>query len=243
MKVVFCAPAMNDLEIIYEDNHLIAINKPNGLLVHTDDTGDTSLEQMLKEYLKEKYKKPGNVFLQSCHRLDRPVSGALIFAKTSKGKERMSALFAARKVDKTYLALVSRFPDPDEGDLETWILKDRVKNTVEVVKGEKSGAVKARTLYKTLGKVGNFFLVRLHPLTGKSHQLRVHMKFLGCPIAGDVKYGGPSIDDPSSILLHCRKMEFIHPIQKVPVVLIADIPRQTLWNKGRRDITALEASE
>ncbi len=233
---------MIDLEIIYEDNHLIAINKPNGLLVHTDETGDTSLEQILKDYLKEKYKKPGNVFLQSCHRLDRPVSGALIFAKTSKGKERMSQLFAERKVDKTYIALVSHCPDPYEGDLENWILKDRVKNVVEVVKGEKSGAVKARTVYKTLGKVGKFFLVRLHPMTGKSHQLRVHMRFIGSPIAGDVKYGGPSIDDPTSLLLHCRKMEFIHPIQKVPVVLIAEIPQQPLWNKARRDITALEAS-
>ncbi|MDZ4749243.1 MAG: RluA family pseudouridine synthase [Saprospiraceae bacterium] len=234
---------MIDLEIIYEDNHLIAINKPNGILVHTDETGDTSLEQILKDYLKEKYQKPGNVFLQSCHRLDRPVSGVLIFAKTSKGKERMSQLFAERKVDKTYLALVSRCPDPYEGDLENWILKDRVKNVVEVVKGEKSGAVKARTVYKTLGKLGIFFLVRLHPITGKSHQLRVHMRFIGSPIAGDVKYGGPSIDDPTSLLLHCRRMEFIHPIQKVPVVLIADIPRQPIWNKARRDITALEASE
>jgi 23S rRNA pseudouridine1911/1915/1917 synthase len=234
---------MTDLEIIYEDNHLIAINKPNGLLVHADETGDTSLEQVLKEYLKEKYQKPGNVFLQSCHRLDRPVSGALIFAKTSKGKERMSKLFADRKVDKTYLALVSTFPDPAEGDIENWILKDRARNIVEVVKGEKKGAVKARTIYKTLGKVGKFFLVRLHPITGKSHQLRVHMRFIGSPIAGDVKYGGPSINDPNSLLLHCRRMEFIHPIQHVPVVLIADLPKLPLWNKSRREITALEASE
>lgn len=109
---------MIDLEIIYEDNHLIAINKPNGLLVHADETGDTSLEQILKEYIKDKYQKPGNVFLQSCHRLDRPVSGALIFAKTSKGKDRMRQLFSDRKVDKTYLALVSGCPDPYEGDLE-----------------------------------------------------------------------------------------------------------------------------
>jgi len=234
---------MIDLEIIYEDNHLIAINKPNGILVHTDDTGDTSLEEILKEYIKEKYQKPGNVFLQSCHRLDRPVSGALIFAKTSKGKERMSQLFADRKVDKTYLALVAKFPDPAEGDLENWILKDRARNVVEVVKGEKKGAVKARTIYKTLGKVGKFFLVRLKPVTGKSHQLRVHMRFIGSPIAGDVKYGGPSINDPNSLLLHCRKMEFIHPIQKVPIVLIADVPKLPLWDKHRREITALEASE
>lgn len=234
---------MIDLEIIYEDNHLIAINKPNGLLVHTDETGDTSLEQILKEYIKDKYQKPGNVFLQSCHRLDRPVSGALIFAKTSKGKDRMRQLFADRKVDKTYLALVSGCPDPYEGDLENWIYKDRTKNIVEVVKGEKPGAVRARTVYKTLGQVGKFYLVRLHPITGKSHQLRVHMKLIGSPIAGDVKYGGPSIQDPNTLLLHCRRMEFVHPIQKVPVVLVAEIPKHPLWDRHRSDIHALEASE
>jgi 23S rRNA pseudouridine1911/1915/1917 synthase len=243
MKVVFCAPAMIDFEIIYEDNHLIAINKPNGTLVHTDDTGDKSLEEILKEYLKDKYQKPGNVFLQSCHRLDRPVSGALIFAKTSKGKERMSQLFSERKVDKTYLALVSRCPDPYEGDLENWMLKNKGKNSVEIVKGEKPGAVKARTQYKTLGKVGDYSLVRLHAITGKPHQLRVHMRFIGAPIVGDVKYGGPSIGDPSSLLLHCRKMEFIHPIQKIPVILKADLPDLPIWDKHWKQIAALEQAE
>ncbi|HEY3386466.1 MAG TPA: RluA family pseudouridine synthase [Saprospiraceae bacterium] len=234
---------MTDLEILYEDNHLIAINKPNGILVHADDTGDTSLEQVLKEYLKEKYQKPGNVFLQSCHRLDRPVSGVLIFAKTSKGKDRMRQLFTERKVDKTYLALVSKCPDPYEADLENWMLKDRNKNTVEIVKGEKSGAVKARTKFRTLGKVGKYFLVRLHPITGKSHQLRVHMRFIGSPIVGDVKYGGPSIHDPNTLLLHSSRVEFIHPIQKVPIVLIAGLPNHPIWNAHRNEITALEQSD
>jgi 23S rRNA pseudouridine1911/1915/1917 synthase len=235
--------AMTDLEIIYEDNHLIAINKPNGLLVHTDDTGDTSLEEILREYLREKYHKPGNVFLQSCHRLDRPVSGALIFAKTSKGKERMRQLFTERKVDKTYLALVTRLPDPYEGDLQNWMFKDRNKNIVEVVKGERLGAVKARTVFKTLGQVGKFYLVRLHPITGKSHQLRVHMSFIGSPIFGDVKYGGPSMHDPNAFLLHCRQMEFIHPIQKVPIVLRAELPNLVWWRKYKDEIAALENAE
>lgn len=234
---------MMQLEIIYEDNHLIVINKPNGILVHADETGDTSLEQILKEYLKDKYQKPGNVFLQACHRLDRPVSGALIFAKTSKGKERMRQLFADRQIDKTYLALVSQCPDPYEGDLENWLWKDREKNIVEVVKGQRAGAVRARTIYKTLGQVGRYYLVRLHPITGKSHQLRVHMKLIGSPIAGDVKYGGPSIHDPNALMLHCRKMEFVHPIQKVPVVLLAGIPPHPIWLKYKDDILALEESE
>jgi 23S rRNA pseudouridine1911/1915/1917 synthase len=234
---------MMDLEIIYEDNHLIAINKPNGLLVHADDTGDSSLEEILKEYIKEKYQKPGNVFLQSCHRLDRPVSGALIFAKTSKGKERMRELFTDRKVDKTYLALVDKMPDPYEADLENWMYKDRVKNTVEVIKGQRAGAVRARTKYVTLGQVGKYFLVRLHPITGKSHQLRVHMCFIGSPILGDVKYGGRSISDPSSLLLHCRRMEFIHPIQKVPVVMKAELPKSKWWVRYKDEIEALEAQQ
>ncbi len=228
------------LEIIYEDNHLIAINKPNGLLVHTDDTGDTSLEEILREYIREKYKKPGNVFLQSCHRLDRPVSGALIFAKTSKGKDRMRQLFTERKVDKTYLALVTKCPDPLDGELQNWMYKDRNKNIVEVVKGERVGAVKAKTVYKTLGKVDRFYLVRLNPITGKSHQLRVHMSFIGSPIFGDVKYGGQGMNDPNAFCLHCRKMEFIHPIKLVPVVLKAELPELVWWRKNKREINALE---
>ena len=235
--------AMIDLEIIYEDNHLIAINKPNGLLVHTDNTGDTSLEEILREYLREKYQKPGNVFLQSCHRLDRPVSGALIFAKTSKGKERMRQLFTARKVEKTYLALVTKCPDPFKGDLQNWLYKDRNKNIVEIVKGERAGAVKARTIYKTLGKIDRFYLVRLNPVTGKSHQLRVHMSFIGSPIFGDVKYGGLSMHDPNALMLHCRKMEFIHPIQKVPIVLKAELPNLIWWSKYKDEITEFEGHE
>jgi len=235
--------AMTDLEIIYEDNHLIAINKPNGLLVHTDDTGDTSLEEILREYVREKYHKPGNVFLQSCHRLDRPVSGVLVFAKTSKGKERMRQLFTDRKVDKTYFALVTKCPDPFEGDLQNWMFKDRNKNIVEVIKGERAGAVKARTVYRTLGKIDRYYLVELHPITGKSHQLRVHMSFIGSPILGDVKYGGLTIHDPNAFMLHCRKMEFIHPIQKVPLVLKAEMPHIPLWLKYKSEITALEGQE
>lgn len=232
--------AMMDLEIIYEDNHLIAINKPNGILVHADDTGDSSLEEVLKEYIKEKYQKPGNVFLQSCHRLDRPVSGVLIFAKTSKGKERMRQLFTERKVDKTYLALVSKCPDPFEADLVNWMYKDRDKNFVEIVRSERPGAVKARTIYKTLGQVGKYFLVRLHPVTGKSHQLRLHMSFIGSPILGDVKYGGASIHDPKVLMLHSRQVEFIHPIQQIPVVLKANLPKYPLWHRHQDEIEMLE---
>lgn len=234
---------MIDLEIIYEDNHLIVVNKPNGVLVHTDETGDRSLEEVLKEYLKEKYQKPGQVYLAACHRLDRPVSGALIFAKTSKGFERMRALFSGRKVQKTYLALTDRCPDPLDADLENWLFKDRVRNIVEVVKGERPGAAKARTIYKTLGQVGRFWLVRLHPISGKSHQLRVHLKLVGAPIVGDVKYGGSSINDANALMLHCRQMEFVHPVQQVPVVLRAELPNRAIWKTYKAVIEALDEQE
>ncbi len=227
---------MKKLEYIYEDNHLIVINKPNGFLVHSDITGDTSLEQIVMEYVRVKYQKPGNVFLHSCHRLDRPVSGVLIFAKTSKGRERMRQVFAENKVQKSYLALVTKCPDPYEGDLTGWLLKNKSKNTVDVVSEAKPGAVQARTKYKTLGQVGPYFLLELNPITGKSHQLRAHMRWIGCPIVGDVKYKGVNIQDASSIMLHCRKMEFLHPIKNEPVVLTADLPPNTLWSRYRKEI-------
>jgi 23S rRNA pseudouridine1911/1915/1917 synthase len=168
------------------------------------------------------------------------VSGALIFAKTSKGKERMRQLFTERKVAKTYLALVNKCPDPFEADLENWMYKNREKNIVEVIKGERPGAVRARTIYKTLGQVGKYYLVRLHPVTGKSHQLRLHMSFIGSPIIGDVKYGGANIHDPKTIVLHCRQMEFIHPVQQVPIVLRATLPKHSLWNRYRDEIESQE---
>lgn len=233
---------MKNLEYIYEDNHLIVINKPNGFLVHSDKTGDASLEQMVMEYVRLKYQKPGNVYLHSCHRLDRPVSGVLIFAKTSKGRERMREVFADQKVKKTYLALVIKCPDPYEGDLSSWLLKNKAKNLVEVVTGAKPGAVKARTKYRTLGKVGPYFLVELNPVTGKSHQLRAHMRWIGCPIAGDVKYKGDNIDDASSIMLHCLKIEFIHPIKNEPLVLTADLPQNPLWRRYQKEISGIEGA-
>jgi 23S rRNA pseudouridine1911/1915/1917 synthase len=155
----------------------------------------------------------------------------------------MRQLFTDRQMDKTYLAFVTKLPDPYEADLTNWMYKDRNKNLVEIVKGERVGAVKARTTYKTLGKIDRFYLIRLHPITGKSHQLRVHMAFIGSPIFGDVKYGGQSMNDPNAFMLHCRQMEFIHPIQKVPVVLKADFPNLPLWRKHREEILGLEEQE
>ncbi len=227
---------MRDLEYLYEDNHLIVINKPNGYLVHGDRTGDTSLEEIVTEYVREKYQKPGNVFLHSCHRLDRPVSGVLIFAKTSKGRDRMRIVFQKQQAEKTYLALVSQPPTPMEGDLTHQMLKNRSRNIVEIVAKPVKDSAEARTKYQTLGRVGQYFLVALQPVTGKSHQLRVHMQHVGSSITGDVKYGGVSIDDPSSIMLHCHRIAFEHPIKREPLVLTADLPDHPIWNACREDI-------
>lgn len=221
------------LEIIFEDNHLISINKPNGYLVHGDHTGDRTLEEIVKEYIKEHYNKPGEVYLQPCHRLDRPVSGALIFAKTSKGRDRMRQLFTDQGVKKTYYALTTQAPQQLEGKLTNWLLKDKVKNVVTVIKGKRENAVQAITEYKTIGQVGKYCLIRLHPLTGKSHQLRVHMQLIGSPIVGDLKYGGETIRNPSMILLHCREMEFVHPVQKIPILIKADPPEHQIWDLFR----------
>jgi 23S rRNA pseudouridine1911/1915/1917 synthase len=157
-------------------------------------------------------------------------------AKTSKGRDRMRQVFEEQKAKKTYLALVSKCPDPYEGDLTSWLLKNKSKNIVEVVNEGKPGAVKARTKYRTLGKVGPYFLVELNPVTGKSHQLRAHMRWIGCPITGDVKYKGVNIQDATTIMLHCYKMEFMHPIRKEPVALTADLPKNTLWDRYRKEI-------
>ena len=230
---------MKDLDYLYEDNHLVVINKPNGYLVHGDRTGDTSLEEIVMDYVREKYQKPGNVFLHSCHRLDRPVSGVLIFAKTSKGRDRMRIVFEKHQAEKTYLALVTNPPTPSEGDLTHLMLKDRSKNIVEILRKPVKGAVEARTKYRTLGQIGQYFLIELKPVTGKSHQLRVHMQHVGSSIVGDVKYGGVSIDDPSSIMLHCHRISFEHPIKREPLTLTADLPDHPIWNRCREDIFRL----
>jgi 23S rRNA pseudouridine1911/1915/1917 synthase len=222
-----------NIQVIYEDNHLIAVNKPAGVLVQGDETGDEPLSDVVKSYIKARYKKPGDVFLGVVHRIDRPVSGAVIFARTSKALERMNALFAERKVEKTYWAIVKDRPEPFNATIVHFLDKDREKNVTKVLAGPSRrhpDAKQAELTYELISSMGNFHLLEVHPKTGRPHQIRAQLAHIGCPIRGDLKYGYLSPNADASINLHCRMMTFIHPVQKTPVEIVADPPNEQIWN-------------
>ena len=224
------------LDILHEDNHLIAINKPPGQLVHGDKTGDRTLSDSVKSYIKKVYKKPGDAFLGVIHRLDRPASGLTIFAKTSKGLERMNRLFAERKLEKTYWAVVGKRPKPMEGHLEHFILKDNKMNKVKAF-GQMSSRAKnakvAKLDYKMIGGLGSHHLLEIKLLTGRPHQIRAQLAKFGCPIVGDVKYGFDIPNKDASIHLHSYKLTFVHPIKKEPLTITAPPPKGQVWDMFR----------
>lgn len=202
-------------KILYEDNHLIFVNKPPGWLVHGDYTKDDSIGDWIKIYIKEKYNKPGDVFLGTVHRLDRPVGGVMVFARTSKALERMNKLFADKKVVKTYRALIFGKPTNESGVLVNWIKKDVEKNKVEISDTELSKDWKrAETHYKLIGQNNGLYEIELNPITGRSHQLRVQLANIGHPIAGDLKYGSKIKLEDGNIALQCISLSFIHPVSK-----------------------------
>jgi len=218
---------ISGLQVIYEDNHLIAVNKPARILVHGDATGDIPLVEFVKQYIKLRYKKPGDVFLGVVHRLDRPVSGAIIFARTSKGLSRMQKLFADRKIEKTYWAISKQRPNPLEGTLKDYLKKDKSKNMTKIYEkpSRRNPDVKLAELhYKFLGEVGGNQLIEVNPITGRPHQIRVQLASINCVIIGDVKYGYPRMQWKGDINLHCRSMSFIHPVKKEPVTITANPP-------------------
>lgn len=222
---------LNDL-VIYEDNHLLAINKPAGWLVQGDRTGDTTLTDWGKAYLKEKYAKPGAVFLHPAHRLDRPVSGAVLFARTDKALSRLTTMFRDRQVTKIYLALVLKEPSKSSGELRHFLLKDEKKNIVKAFSHPVRDAKESTTRYESAGKVGQYWLLRVFPLTGRPHQIRVQLAAMGCPIAGDLKYGAPAALPDASIGLHSWRMEFVHPVRLEQVALQAEVPEKEWWGTG-----------
>ena len=222
------------IEVIYEDNHLIAVNKAAGVLVQGDETGDEPLVEIAKKYIKIRYDKPGDVFLGVVHRIDRPVSGVVIFARTSKALERMNKLFADRKVDKTYWAIVKERPEELEGTLINWLDKDKDKNITKVLPGKSRrhpDAKEAELSYQLLSSMGNFHLLEVHPTTGRSHQIRAQLAHIGSPIRGDLKYGFREPNPDSSIGLHCRSMKFIHPVLKTEVEIVADPSDDQVWRQ------------
>lgn len=223
-----------NLQVIYEDNHLIAVNKPAGILVQGDETEDTPLVDYVKDYIKFRYKKPGDVFLGVVHRLDRPVSGAVIFARTSKALTRMNELFKERKVEKRYWAITENRPFPEYGHLTHYILKDQERNVsraLDQMSNRSKDAKKSELDYELIGNLEARYLLLVKPITGRPHQIRVQLSKIGCPIVGDVKYGYNQANQDGSIYLHCRSMSFLHPVQQTPVTITADAPNERMWNQ------------
>ena len=220
--------------VIFEDNHLLVLNKPAGWLVQADRTGDLTTTDWGKSYLKEKYAKPGAVYLHPAHRIDRPVSGAVLFGRTDKALSRLTTLFKDRKVAKTYLALTLSAPDSAAGELRHYLSKDEKRNTVEVFSKPHGDAKESITRYETLEKMGNLFLLKIEPLTGRPHQIRAQLSAIGCPILGDLKYGAPNALPDASIGLHCWNMEFIHPVRLEEVAFQAELPQKEWWAQVRR---------
>ena len=218
-------------QVIYEDNHLLIVNKASGLLVQGDKTGDKTLSDWAKAYIKEKYEKPGDVFLGVPHRLDRPVSGLVILCRTSKALERMSQIFRDRKINKTYWAIVKRRPPESKAKLTHWLIKDTQKNFVTAYDRPKDGAQKAELNYRTLGKLNDHWLVEVNPITGRPHQIRVQLAAIGCPIRGDIKYGFSKPNPDASINLHARRVYFVHPVKKEPFRFVAALPNQQFWEQ------------
>lgn len=218
------------MKVVYEDNHIIIVNKCSGEIVQGDKTGDKPLSDMVKEYIKQKYNKPGNVFLGVVHRLDRPVSGLVVFAKTSKALSRLNDMFRTGDVHKTYWAIVKRRDIATEGTLTDWLTRNERQNKSYAHEREVPGAKKAVLKYKVRAVADNYMLIEVTLLTGRHHQIRCQLSHMGCPIKGDLKYGAPRSNPDGSISLLSRRVEFVHPVSKENIVAYADVPNDRLWN-------------
>ncbi len=224
------------LDVIYEDNHLIVVNKRSGDIVQGDKTGDTPLPEYVKAYIKRKYDKPGDVFLGTVHRLDRPTTGIVLFARTSKALTRMNKMFAQKAVNgktiikKTYWAITENKPTPPKGTLIDFLRKNEKQNKSYAFKKEVNGSKRAELDYKLIGKCGKYFGLEIELKTGRHHQIRTQLSHIGCIIKGDLKYNAKNSNTDSSISLHAQKLEFIHPVKKEKIVITAKPPVDKLWN-------------
>ncbi|MFT4595664.1 MAG: 23S rRNA pseudouridine1911/1915/1917 synthase [Bacteroidia bacterium] len=223
--------ATKSIEILYEDNHLIAVNKPCGVLIQGDKTGDEPLAEMVKAYIKKTKNKPGDVYLGIIHRLDRPVSGVVLFAKTSKALVRMNKMFAERETKKVYWAVVTKRPQEEKGRLIHWLRKDHEKNRSKAFNTEAKHTKHAELTYKVLRALDRHTLLEVYPKTGRHHQIRVQLSKMGCSIKGDLKYGASDNNKDKSIHLHARRLEFEHPVKKEPIKIEANPPLENLWQE------------
>lgn len=219
------------LTVLYEDNHLIAVKKLSGEIIQSDQTGDTTLAEKVKDYIKKKYKKPGEVFLGIIHRIDRPVGGVIIFARTSKALTRMNELFREKKIKKEYWAIVEEKPPLEEEQIINWLKKNQDKNRSRAYEKEVKASKKAILSYQLVGRSKNYFYLKINPLTGRHHQIRVQLSFIGCRIKGDVKYGAKRTNKDGGIHLFAKSLSFVHPIKKEPLTISANPPIDPLWNE------------
>lgn len=222
------------MTVVYEDNHIIIVNKTASEIVQGDKTGDVPLSETVKQYLKEKYHKPGNVFIGVTHRLDRPVSGLVVFAKTSKALSRLNEMFKNSEVKKTYWAIVKQTPAETEGELVNYLVRNEKQNKSYAYDTERPGSKKAVLHYRLIARSDNYSLLEVDLKTGRHHQIRCQLAKMGCPIKGDLKYGFPRSNPDGSISLHARRVRFVHPVSKELIDVVAPVPSDNLW----RSLTA-----
>lgn len=217
------------MTVVYEDNHVIIVNKSSSEIVQGDKTGDKPLSETVKEYIKEAYAKPGNVFLGVVHRLDRPVSGVVLFARTSKALPRLNDMFRNGEVRKTYWAIVKDAPPQPSGTLEHWLVRNEKQNKSYAYDREVPNSKKAILDYRVIGSSDNYHLLEVNLKTGRHHQIRCQLAKMGCPIKGDLKYGAKRSNPDGSISLHARSISFTHPVSKQPIEAVAPVPEDNLW--------------
>ena len=217
------------MTVVYEDNHIIIVNKTASEIVQGDKTGDVPLSETVKQYLKEKYQKPGNVFIGVTHRLDRPVSGLVVFAKTSKALSRLNEMFKNSEVKKTYWAIVKQTPAETEGELVNYLVRNEKQNKSYAYDTEKPGSKKAILHYRLIARSDNYSLLEVDLKTGRHHQICCQLAKMGCPIKGDLKYGFPRSNPDASICLHARRVCFVHPVSKELIDVVAPVPSDNLW--------------
>ena len=225
------------MTVLYEDNHIIAVNKTCNEIVQGDKTGDTPLSEIVKAYIKDKYNKPGEVFLGVTHRLDRPTSGVVLFARTSKALTRLNEMFKSHeKIQKTYWAIVQNAPKQPQARLENWLVRNEKQNKSYVAKPDTKDAKLAILTYATIATSDNYTLLEIQLETGRHHQIRCQLAAIGCPIKGDLKYGAKRSNPDGGISLHARKIAFIHPVSKQEICIMAPVPNDKLWRAITHDL-------